>query len=278
MSSVWAWGPEGHGMIAAIAEASLAPAARVEVQRLLKLESQTRLDEISSWADAVRDARPETAPWHYVDIPLKSKSYRQSRDCHYDKDNNRVQELTCVVVILPKWVATLADKTKPDPERLEALKWIVHFAGDVHQPLHAEDNKDRGGNAVHVTYFGEEKNLHSIWDGEVIEHRYGWKLGPNFSFDHDAIRKAAAAIDKKIAAHSRKTWLAQGASANLGAEVKGWANWSHGLAAPAYANLPASPRPPGWEKGYQAYAWPVVKVQLSAAGVRLAGILNQALK
>lgn len=274
----FAWGPEGHGLVAAIAEAHLEQHPKVEVLRLLGAEKLTHLDEISSWADAVRDARPETGPGHFVDIPLKAKQYSRKRDCHYDKDDHRVADLTCIVVMLPQWVAVLADKTKSDPERLEALKWVVHFAGDIHQPLHAENNNDRGGNKVHLTYYGKNTELHAVWDGGVIEHHYGWTLGPNFSFDHQAVRKAAHGLDNGISKSARTTWLTQGASTNLKSETPQWANWSHHLALAAYDNLPAAPQKQGWENAYQRYAWPVIKTQISAAGIRLAGILNAALK
>jgi hypothetical protein len=274
----FAWGPQGHGLVAAIAEAHLEQHPKAEALRLLSAEKVTHLDEISSWADAVRAERPDTAPGHFVDIPLKAKHYSKNRDCHYDKDNNRVADLTCIVVMLPQWVAVLADTTKSDPERLEALKWVVHFAGDIHQPLHNENNSDRGGNDVHVIYYAKSTELHAIWDGGVIEHHYGWTLGPNFSFDHPAVRTAAHAIDNGISKAARTTWLAQGASTNLKTETPQWANWSHQLALPAYNNLPAEPRPHGWENAYQTYAWPVIKTQISAAGIRLAGILNAALK
>ena len=272
------WGPEGHGLVAAIAQAHLEQQQKVEVLRLLSAEKLTHLDEISSWADAVRNAQPETGPGHFVDIPLKAKQYSRKRDCHYDKDDNRVADLTCVVVMLPKWVAVLADKTKGDPERLEALKWVVHFAGDIHQPLHAENNHDKGGNNVHLTYYGKSTELHAVWDGGVIEHHYGWTLGPNFSFDHQAVRTAAQNIDKGISKSARTTWLAQGASTTLKTETPQWANWSHHLALATYNNLPATPQKQGWEAAYQNYAWPVIKTQISAAGIRLAGILNAALK
>jgi hypothetical protein len=213
-----------------------------------------------------------------VDIPLKAKRYNQTRDCHYDKDNNHVAELTCIVVMLPQWAAVLKDKTKTDAERLEALKWVVHFAGDIHQPLHNEDNNDKGGNNVRVTYYGKSTELHAVWDGGVLEKNYGWKLGPNLSFDHDTIRATAKTMDKQISAQTRATWLAQGGSANLKSEMPQWANWSHHLALDAYEKLPASPRPHGWEDDYQKYAWPVIKIQIGAAGTRLAGILNAALK
>jgi S1/P1 Nuclease len=272
------WGPEGHGLVAAIAEAHLEHQPKMEVLRLLSAEKLTHLDEISSWADAERVAKPETGPGHFVDIPLKAKQYSRKRDCHYDKDDNRVPDLTCIVVMLPQWAAVLADKTKGDPQRLEALKWVVHFAGDIHQPLHAENNNDKGGNKVDVTYYGEDTELHAIWDRWVIEHHYGWTLGPNFSFDHQAVRKAAQAIDNGISKSARTTWLAQGGSTNLNTETPQWANWSHHLALQAYNDLPAPPRPQGWENAYQKHAWPVIKTQISAAGIRLAGILNAALK
>ena len=274
----FAWGPEGHGLVAAIAERHLEQHPKAEALRLLGAENVTHLDEISSWADAVRAERPDTAPGHFVDIPLKASHYNKKRDCHYDKDNHRVADLTCIVEMLPQWVAVMADRTKSDPERLEALKWVVHFAGDIHQPLHNENNNDRGGNDVHVTYYAKNTELHAIWDGGVIEHHFGWTLGPNFSFDHQAVRSAAHAIDSGTSKSARTTWLMQGASTKLQTETPQWANWSHHLALAAYNRLPATPPPQGWEDAYQNYAWPVIKTQISAAGIRLAGILNAALK
>jgi len=271
-----AWGPEGHAIIADIAESHLSPVAATEVKRLLATEGHSKLDEVSSWADDYRGTHLETGPWHFVDIPLRTPSYSEARDCHYDQNDNMVPEQTCIVAKLPEYVATLADKTKSDDDRLVALKFVVHFAGDSHQPLHAENNSDRGGNNIHLTYFKHTTNLHAVWDGGVIEHHYGWKLGPNYSFDHTAVAGAAADLDSSISSADRLSWAPTRLLISINDRAVDWANEAHTLAPAAYDNLPDK-RTGQWATAYQAYAWPVIENRLQRAGVRLSGILNEAL-
>ena len=275
----YAWGPEGHAMVADIAEMHLDAPAKAEVLRLLALDddgAKQHLDEVSSWADAVRSARPETGANHYVDIPLAAAGYDEVRDCHQGPEGHRAVEPTCVVAKLPYYVRVLADRKRSDHERLEALKWVVHFTGDLHQPLHAEDHDDKGGNGVALTYAGTTTNLHAVWDLGIIEQHYGLHLGWNYSFDHDAVRAKATELDGQIATDQRAAWAPSDLDAHIEAAVAGWANESHALAQAAYAKLPAD-KAPGWDRAYQDYAWPVVQSQLQKAGVRLAAVLNQAL-
>ncbi len=272
-----AWGPEGHALVADMAEAHLTAQARAQVRALLALEGHRNLDQISSWPDAIRAAQPETGPWHYVDIPLYAAAYDEERDCHYDAHNNRVPELTCVVARLPWFAHRLADRSLAAEQRLEALKWVVHLTADLHQPLHAEDDHDRGGNEVHLLYYGKNTNLHAVWDLGVIEHQYAWQLGPDYSFDHDAVRAVASQMDQSISQQDRLRWASPRSLANVAQFSVQWANASHALALAAYRNLPADPQAAGWEPAYQAYAWPVIRLQLDRASVRLAALLNEAL-
>lgn len=272
-----ALGPEGHAIVADIAATHLKPSAKAEIARLLQLEGHSNLDQISSWPDEIRKQFPATASGHFVDIPLKSMGYMEDRDCHYDQNGKHVDDLTCVVVKLPSFVKILSDKTQTDANRLEALKWVVHLVGDIHQPLHTEDNNhDLGGNLVKLTYNGVETNLHSVWDGGIIEMNYGWKLGPNFTFDHSAVSAAADVLDSQITDTDRDTWAPAGLIEKLEVLIPSWANKTHSLAQTAYAKLPQT-RDDGWDKTYQSYAWPVMQNQLSIAGVRLTQILNEAL-
>ncbi len=142
--------------------------------------------------------------WRFVDIPLKAKAYDEVRDCHYDQNDQHTDALTCIVSKLPEEVAILSDKSKPPADRLMALKFVVHFLGDVRQPLHAEDNNDRGSNNVLLTYYKKKTKLHAMWDGGIIEHQFGWKLGPNCSFDHAAVAAEATTLDGMISTCSRR--------------------------------------------------------------------------
>ena len=278
-STALAWGPEGHAIVADIAEAHLDAHARTEVEHLLALDAdgpKQHLDQVSSWPDAIRSQRPETGVYHYVDIPLDAAGYDEARDCHDGKDGHRVAEATCVVAKLPYYVHVLGDAKRSDAERLEALKWVVHLTGDLHQPLHDEDHHDKGGNGVALTYNGVATNLHAMWDLGIIEKHYGWQLGWNYSFDHDAVRAKAAELDGQVTDDERRTWAPADVDARIGSEVVDWADEAHALAQTVYAKLPAD-KPPGWDDAYQDYAWPVIQGQLQKAGVRLGAILNQAL-
>jgi hypothetical protein len=263
-----AWGPEGHAIVADIAQQHLTPAASAEVTALLKQDGLSRLDEISSWADAHRKELPQTGSWHYVDIPLHAKDYVAARDC---------QQGNCVVSRLDHFAQVLADKSAAPPARLEALKWVVHLAGDIHQPLHAEDNDDKGGNTVQVQFFGRGTNLHSVWDGRIIRKALDLKSGPNYTFDHAIVQSDAMTLDREITEAQRNAWAPSTSLSSLGRDVIGWADESHLLAQKvAYTDL-AKPSGEAWSQRYQAKAWPVVKTRLEQAGVRLAAILNEAL-
>jgi hypothetical protein len=264
-----AWGPEGHAIVADIAEAHLTATTKSQIAQLLALDSHSHLDEVSSWPDEIRGQRPNTAPWHFVDIPLDAPGYDAARDCAGGN---------CAVAKIVDFEKVLADKSAAPQARLEALKWVVHFVGDIHQPLHAEDHDDKGGNTIHLSFFGKETNLHAVWDGGIIERAEGLKLGPNYSFDHDAVQTDAGKLDAMIAPADRAAWAPANMTATLDRATITWANESHALAhSVAYPDLP-SDRSGEWADTYEQKTWPVVEGQLERAGVRLAELLNEALR
>lgn len=159
----WAWGADGHRLIAEYAFARLSPAARAQVERLLALEPEATLATISTWADEVRS--PTTAAWHYVNLP-------RDTGCRYD-DRLCVQG-NCVVGAIERQLAVLASDVT-DAKRLLALKYVVHFIGDVHQPLHAGFADDRGGNGFQLQAFGRGTNMHALWDSALLQN---WPGGP----------------------------------------------------------------------------------------------------
>jgi hypothetical protein len=120
MRPALAWGAEGHAVVADIAEGHLTDAARKQVRALLDVEGKTNLDQIASWADMVRLQRRNTGPWHYVDIPLDADRYDRARDC---------VDGECVVAKIDEFEKVLASSRGITPERVEALKWVVHFCG-----------------------------------------------------------------------------------------------------------------------------------------------------
>ena len=171
----FAWGQEGHSIIAEIAQRRLSPAALAAINQILG--GEVSLASISSWADDVRDQRPETYNWHFVDIPLNQTSYDQNLYCQ-DVPNRG----DCVINAIERTRLMLADATATNNPRAEALKFLVHFVGDVHQPLHTvADNK--GENDLPVSFFTdptskrrEMTNLHAVWDSGLIKNQF-WDWG-----------------------------------------------------------------------------------------------------
>jgi hypothetical protein len=168
-SPAHAWGAEGHRIVARLAKTQLSPAAMEEVTKLLALEPGATLESVSTWADEFRS--PSTAPWHYVNFP-------RGGDCKYDAPS-LCADGQCVVGAIERQLAVLAS-TASGEDRLKALKYVVHFVGDVHQPLHAGYADDNGGNGYQLQAFGRGTNLHSLWDSDLIAN---WPGGPAALFD-----------------------------------------------------------------------------------------------
>lgn len=271
-----AWGVTGHAIVADIAEHHLTPAALDQVHALLGEEGLEHLDQVASWPDTIRKERPEARPWHYADIPLTESSYLPDRDC---KNGD------CAIEAIKRFTALLADRGQPAQKREEALKFLVHFVGDLHQPLHGAENAgDHGGGMVKITYFGDTGtaqnplDLHWVWDTLIIEHHLNVKEGAATDANLEARRAAA------IAANDIDRHFAKGGLSNVGAaDPAVWAMESHdaakksvypGVVAPG-AEAPVSPVILG--EAYQKRGWPVVEQRLALGGLRLAALLNKAL-
>lgn len=161
-----AWGDKGHRIVGHLAAAELSPRASAEVARLLAGEPDPTLAGVANWADDLRDHDPDlgrrSSRWHYINFPRGQCTYAPPRDC---PDGN------CVIAAINRNFLALSDRRRPDGERREALKFLVHFVGDVHQPLHASDRPDKGGNDFQINYRGAGWNLHSVWDSLIIRER-----------------------------------------------------------------------------------------------------------
>lgn len=166
-----AWGFYAHRQTASIAERNITPAARAEMRRLLRSAALIgtpkcplkSLEDASVWADCIRNDRVRwgyTAPWHYRTTPI----------CEAYDPRSRCADGNCVTAQIERNHKLLADKSLPDHVRLEALAFLVHFAGDIHMPLHSGDRDDKGGNDRKADYgIKPGYNLHSIWDGPLAE-------------------------------------------------------------------------------------------------------------
>jgi nuclease S1 len=240
--SAYPWGVQGHRIVADIAMDHLSDAARQNIQELL---GDSDLASISTWADDIRNDRPETKPWHYVDIPSTADGYQAARDCPGDN---------CVVARIHMFAQTLADGNQPLEVRQEALKFLVHFVGDLHQPFHALADA-RGGNDVTVSVAGSQQcgaypcELHGVWDTELIQH--AWLSEQQYT------AKMEAMISKR---HMR-------AGADTPEE---WADESLKLAKQALVEPGAN-----IDEAYYERELPILNRQLALAGLRLARILNE---
>ena len=176
------WGALGHSMVGELAERHLDPKARAEVARLLAGEPDPTLAGVANWADTLRNSDPErfkaTSRWHYINAKGGGCAFDLARDC---------PDGACVVGAIETQRAILVDRNQPIEARRDALKFIVHFVGDAHQPMHAGSRTDAGGNGFQVSLrtplepeaYARSKyvdgvmgtNLHSVWDYYILASR-----------------------------------------------------------------------------------------------------------
>lgn len=155
-AAAWGYGPVGHRIAGLAAEPLLCPAARAEIRRLSPNES---LDELGVWADRIRrdPGYERSGPWHYMNVADVSSVDAFEHPPEGD-----------VLWAIEHFSAVLADWTEAPAARLEALKFLVHFVVDIHQPLHVGRASDRGGNTIELKFRGERTNLHRFWDTQAI--------------------------------------------------------------------------------------------------------------
>ena len=292
-----AWGCKGHQTVALIAEKHLTPEAR---QWVLKLLSENPIDpklsrycggasrdlmaDASTWADDVRGER-KNGPWHYIDIPRGSKRGPLEPFCGQEG---------CVTRAISEQLAILKDPKADAVKRAEALRYIIHFVGDLHQPLHTVTNADEGGNCVPVKYFRRgphehnysfSPNLHSIWDTAILERdaegadpaEYAETLDAQFAADIEGWQKAGIHVDEwvwegydfaenvvygdltpKVAIEPNVVVHSCSDDNNLGERL-------------LHQNITAG-------EAYQEKAASVTEKRIAEGGVRLAMILNEAAK
>jgi hypothetical protein len=250
-----AWGGDGHQIVGLNAEDRLTPQAQAAIHGLLEHGANISDADVANWADEVRRDRTETGPWHYVNIPTSQPSFDPARD---GKDGANVIDR------INAFEQILSDKNSPRDDRVEALKFLVHFVGDIHQPLHCADrNGDRGGNARLVFFLDEPMatNLHHCWDTSILLHQKGTMRVLDYAHALEAKMTPA-----QIAQWSKGT-------------PEDWANESHRIAIESvYKDVPADGDPPKLDEAYIQRSAAIIDQQLEKAGVRLAMILNRTLK
>jgi len=237
-SNAMIWSKTGHRTTGAVAEKHLSRKAKRAIADLLDGQS---LAMVSTFADDIKADRSfsKFSAWHYVNFP-DGKKYTEVEPSKYGD----------VVMAIQKCVAIVKDKNSSREDKVFYLKMLVHFVGDLHQPMHAGKAEDKGGNDIQIRWFGDGTNLHRLWDTNMIR-----TFGMSYSELADNLPKLNKKERKAIQAGTVYDWVAE----------------SKELATEIYASVKV-----GEEVGYQYQYkhWNTVKDQLQKGGLRLAKVLN----
>lgn len=257
-----AWGVQGHRLVGLVAAGQLTDVARRNVTWLIGPQS---LADVSSWADEYRTTVTQTGGWHFVNIPANASAYDRDRDCPR-------QPGVAAGARDDAWRDCIVDRIRYNEERVAnvmldradraiALKFLVHFVGDLHQPQHATAVA-RGGNDIPVRLFGSEScgdparpfpcNLHGVWDTQLIARR---------RLDDRAYLPVLERLVRERGLRGRP--LGQPAD---------WAMESLAL-----SNASMLPAKGDVDEAYYRAQLPVIEERLALAGVRLAALLNRSL-
>ncbi|WP_424494582.1 S1/P1 nuclease [Salinimicrobium sp. GXAS 041] len=237
------WGRTGHRATGEIAQQYLSKKAKKKINEILDGES---LALVSTFADDIKsDPRyREFNPWHYVNL--------EKGETEYSKE--KANPAGDLVQAIKKSISVLEDEKSSKEDKAFYLKMLVHFIGDLHQPFHAGRGEDKGGNDIQVRWFGDGSNIHRVWDSEMIN---------DFQMSYTELAENAEDLSK-----SEVKEIASGT-------ILDWMYESKELSKKTYASVEI-----GEKLGYEyMYEWfPVVREQLQKGGIRLATVLNEALK
>jgi len=277
----WCWGDEGHQIVARIAAAHMTERARQAVAQLLNHDPAFAADSVAEamaraaiWPDHVPGGKGATAPWHYIDIGL----FESPTPAHIAA---RCPGGNCIVHKMNQYIENLKQH-RADGQWTEAkeLAFLLHFAGDIHQPLHCVSDADAGGNCVNVAGFEPMKNLHAVWDITLVRNLMT-QDGPNI----------IAGMESRFRGKMRR-WQNYGTIDDIAADSFGVAKKQvYGKARPRLPVIPTfievQPRDCATQapaslravivngpRSYGPDSLKVVRQQLYKGGVRLAAMLN----
>ncbi|KAL5078736.1 hypothetical protein RYX36_007161 [Vicia faba] len=163
------WGDDGHAIVCKIAQDRLSNEAAKAVKKLLPKSAKNDLASQCSWADHLRFIFPWSSPLHFADTPDNVCSFNNKRDCLDHKTGTKGR---CVVAAITNYTDQLLDyatQTESQYNFTQALLFLSHFMGDIHQPLHCGFVSDKGGNEINVRWYKRKQNLHHVWDVSIIE-------------------------------------------------------------------------------------------------------------
>jgi hypothetical protein len=289
-AAAFGWGDEGHEIIARIADHYLQPAVRTKVASMLAADRSalthgTGIAQEATWADKFRDADRgasqahylQTRAWHYIDIEIDRPAPRVACDpgaaprAAGPASEGPAQD--CILDKIEQFRSELRRRTTPADERRLAVQFLLHLVGDLHQPLHAADDHDHGGNDVLVESSGGWRgakgqwrgNLHQFWDTIIVQ-----ELGSSAeAVAEGLVRSISPAQRRRLAAGTPADWARESFEAAR--------SRAYGMLPRAGSGGPAS-APRELDDAYVAEARKTAELQLRRAGVRLARVLNEALR
>ncbi|MFS0850507.1 S1/P1 nuclease [Novosphingobium panipatense] len=264
-SQAMAWGSYGHRTIGSIAMANVKPETRAAIRRLLAHEaeidtpqcSMRTIEDAATWPDCIKGERWRWAyqnSWHYHDQPI----------CGTFDMKQLCRDGMCATAQIERDEKLLANRKLAPVLRLEALAFLVHFVGDLHQPLHVGENEDQGGNAVKADYGDAPgRNLHSIWDSTLAERAITSASPP-------LVRVYSPAEKGRLATGTLEDWTRESYEISR--------DFLYPLA--FGGTLPCDVKEPPrivWTNAAIEQAIPVVDERIQRAGLRLARMLDKAL-
>lgn len=246
-NNTYAWGVTGHRVVAEIAQRHLDRKAKKEIKKLIGTEP---LAYWANWPDFIKsdttDTWKSTSSWHYVDLPAHMQKLSFISDLKsIDHPNLYTQ--------IKEMELELSNKSLSLEKRQIALRFLIHFIGDLHQPLHVGRDEDAGGNKITVFWFNKKTNLHSVWDSELVDFQK-WSY-TEYANNIDVLNKHQI---ESVESGTLEDWFFE----------------SHQLADDIYDH---SPENANLSYGYNYLYFDKLNTQLLDGGLRLAKILNDIL-
>jgi hypothetical protein len=260
----WAWGTLGHETVAWIAQSYVSSTTETAIRDALGSNKADYMANVSTWADSYRytSGGGWSRSLHYIDAndsPPTTCSVDYERDCG---------AAGCSVSAIVNYTSIMLDDNASKGLKKDAVRFLIHFIGDLHQPLH-DEALEEGGNGINVTYDGDETNLHHIWDTEIVEQLASGADAEAFA------KKLTASIKAGDYNWDSDSWL-KGASLNdtLGTAMI-WASEANGYVCSEVLKGGVDAVENGDLSGsYYAAHFDVARIQLARAGFRLGAWLN----
>ena len=236
-----AWGQKGHDVVAYIAEKHL---SKRTLKRVTEVLDGNSLVYVANWMDNAShtDEYAYTKTWHYVNVDPDEGSY----------NNSTKTSSGDVVTAINGIVERIKSGTLTDEQERAELMMLIHLVGDMHCPMHAGMKSDRGGNGTKVKYFGKQRNLHSVWDSEIVESAHRW----SYSEWQQQVDRVSRKEQKAITQGCPNDWIEE--TVLLARDIYATSSTGENLS-----------------YDYVAHYAPVVEQQLLKGGIRLAKILEE---